>query len=283
MTATHTPPSDGERKTVRVVIVTAAVVLGLALVAGLTAVAVGVGSTRIVADAQPLPADLRVLNIDAGEVPIAVRILTDDDATEPRAEMRFISTAGNRHALDITSQADSARVTVRGQTPDWFRWARAGEVRIVLPPGMARGLTLISTQRYGALMVDTDLDRLEARIENGAVALRGAARTVEIHNQRGAIHSRAPIEVRDSFSATGIEGKISVDFQDPPPPRIRATLDRGSVELGLDGDGPFLVNASTGETEGRTVVRVPRTTDPGAAVSEITARAGAGSVVVDRT
>ncbi|CAJ1580888.1 hypothetical protein [[Mycobacterium] wendilense] len=281
MTITQPPAlSSGERATVRGVIVTAAVLFGVAVLTSLTVFAVGVGRARIIADAQPLPADLRMLTIDAGDVPMAIRIRTDDDATEPRVEMRFVSTAGHRQALDITTAADTARITLRGETPHWFRWARGGELKVVLPPGVSQGLTLTTTQRYGALMVDTDLTRLEARTDNGAVDLRGAAGTVEIHSLRGAIRSRAPIAVRDSFSATGVEGRISVDFQDPPPPRIRATLDEGQVELGLDGDGPFLVQAGTGDSGDRAVVRVPRTANPAEAVSEVTARVGSGSVIV---
>ncbi|CAJ1498721.1 hypothetical protein [[Mycobacterium] burgundiense] len=282
MTETSTPLTRGGRNTIRVVIVAAAIVLCLGVVTSLTTVALGVGRIRAIADTQTLPATLRTLHIDAANVPMAIRVVSDDEATEARVELRFVTTTGtNRHELDVTSDAESARVSVRGAAPGWLRWVRAGEVKVVLPPAAARGLTLNTAQRYGALMVDADLDKLVARTDNGAVILRGAARTTEIHNEHGSIHSRRPIAVRESFSANTVEGRISVDFQDPPPPRIEATTGQGEVTIGLGGDGPFLVQASTGAADGRTVVRVPRTSDPTEAVSEVTARSEFGSVTID--
>ncbi|BBZ32393.1 DUF4097 family beta strand repeat-containing protein [Mycolicibacterium confluentis] len=98
---------------------------------------------------------------------------------------------------------------------------------------------------------------------------------------KGVIHARQPLAVRESFSATSVDGDITVDFQDPTAQRIEATSGDGDVVLGLAGDGPFLVKASTEARHGVMVVRVPETLDPKRAVSTVIARSATGDVTVD--
>lgn len=275
-------PTEGGKSAIRVVLVVAAVLLCLGVVVTLTAAAVGIGRTRVIADSAELPAGLRALTIEAADLPVALRITSDPEATAPRADLRFLSAAGAQHrSLDVSSGPDGARLTLAGETAEWMPWARAGEVTVVLPPALANRLSLTTGQRFGVLMIDTDLDSLVARNDNGAVLLRGSARTVEVHNRHGAVHTRQPIEVRESFSANSVDGDISIDFQDVPPRRIDVASGDGDVALGLPGDGPFVVNASTGSGDGNTVVRVPQVVDSATAKSVVTARSGSGDVTVD--
>jgi len=129
-------------------------------------------------------------------------------------------------------------------------WARTGEITVVLPPKQGRRLSVSTTQQMGLLLVDADLDRLVARADDGAVILRGAARTVEVHDRDGSVHTREPISVRESFTVNSIDGDVSVDFRDVPPRRISVVTADGDINIGLPGDGPFAVQTSTG-SQGR--------------------------------
>jgi hypothetical protein len=275
--------SPGRRTTIRVVIVVAAALLCLGTLGGLTAAAIGLGNTRVIADSADLPGALRTLEIDAGDLPMAIRITSDPDASAPRTDLRLVSSTGSgRHRMDVTTDGGSARVSVSGEPPEWLRWAWAGELTVVLPPGMARGVSVTTTQRFGLAMFDADLDRVVAHNDSGAVLLRGAARSIEAHNQHGAVYSRRPLAVQETFTAVSVDGDITVDFQDPAPTRIEATSDGGDVVLGLAGDGPYLVNASTSTGRGDTVVRVPQTIDPQRAAATVIARSATADVTVDQ-
>ena len=104
--------------------------------------------------------------------------------------------------LDVTSDSAGTRVAIRGESPQWLHWARAGELTVVLPPRVSGQLHLTTIQRFGVLMVNADLDTLTARADNGAVTLRGSARTVEVRTHDGSVRTREPLSVRESFSAT---------------------------------------------------------------------------------
>jgi hypothetical protein len=261
--------------------VIAAAVLLLCGLGGLTAAAVGIGSTRVIADSQPLPASMRTLTINTGAVPMRVHIESDDDAREPRVEMRFvtISDAGEQ-SIDITSGVDT-RIDVRGRSADWLEWARAGELSVVLPPELGRRLTVTTDQQLGVLDVDADLDRLVARSMGGAVILDGSARSIEAEVRQGAVIAHDPILVRETFSANVTEGAIEVEFRDIAPRTIDATSADGSVTLGLPGDGPFLVNAMTAGNHGTAEVSVPQTANRADAKSVITVRSSGGNVVIE--
>ena len=80
-----TPPpelSRGARTALRSLVVVAAAVLLLCGLGGLTAAAVGIGNTRVIADSQTLPESMRTLTISTGAVPMRVQIESDDEARE---------------------------------------------------------------------------------------------------------------------------------------------------------------------------------------------------------
>lgn len=280
-----TPPpalSPAGRTGLRALVVIAAALLLVLGLGALTAVAVGLGSTRVVADSQALPATMRTLTVDTGSVPMSVQIESDADAREPRAELRFISTAdAGDHTLDIATGPDT-RISVRGTTPDWMEWARAGQLTIVLPPQLGQRLTVTTEQQLGVLKVEADLDRLVARSTGGAVILEGSARVIEAEVRQGAVVSDDPVRVRESFSANVIEGDVDVSFRDEPPSSIEATTSNGDVTLDLPGDGPFLVTAIAGTEYDNTQVRVPQTSDPAEAAATVMARTGRGDIVIEQ-
>ena len=275
--------SRGARTALRSLVVIAAAVLLLGGIGGLTAAAVGVGNTRVIADDQALPATMRTLTINTGAVPMRVHIESDDQAREPRVEMRFVTIRDTGdQSLDISSGVDT-RIDVRGRSADWLEWAGAGELNIVVPAELGRRLTVTTDQQLGVLDVDTDLDRLVARSMGGAVILDGSARSIDVEVRQGAVVANDPILVRESFSANVIEGDIEVDFRDVAPRTIDATSADGSVVLGLPGDGPFLVNAMTASDRDSAVVSVPQTADRAEAKSVITARSSGGDVVIEQS
>ncbi|MGB3485934.1 MAG: hypothetical protein WBB07_27400 [Mycobacterium sp.] len=270
------PPAG--RTAFRAVLVIAAALVLLTGIGGLTAAAVGIGNTRVIADAQPLPASMHTLTIDTGEIPMAVRIESDDAAREPRVEMRFVSASrGGEQALDITPGPDT-RIALRGESPGWLEWARTGELTVVVPPQVGEQLSVNTFQQFGVLHVDADLDQLTARNTGGAVILDGSARSIDVEVSHGAVVDEDRILVRESFTANVIDGYISVDFRDVAPRTVEAVTSDGDITLRLPGDGPFLVDASAGPDG--TVVRVPLARTAADAESVITARSVNGEVVI---
>ncbi|CAN5185571.1 hypothetical protein BH11ACT7_BH11ACT7_07800 [soil metagenome] len=285
-TLTPSPPPDlssGGRTALRAGVVVVAALVLLGSIGGLTAAAVGIGNTRVIADSQTLPASMRTLTINTGTVPMRIHIETDDDAREPRVDMRFVTVKQpGEQNLDIVTGPDT-RIEVRGRTAEWLEWARAGELTVVLPPEVGRRLTVTTDQRLGVLDVDADLDRLVARSTGGVVILDGSARSIQAEVEHGTIVAHDPILVRETFSATVIEGDIDVRFRDVAPRTVEATSDDGAVVLGLPGDGPFLVNAMTTSDHDSAEVRVPQTTNRNEAESVVTARTSGGDVVIEQT
>jgi hypothetical protein len=152
------------------------------------------------------------------------------------------------------------------------------EVTLVLPPRLARGLSLTTQQDDGALIVDAELGRLTARTADGSVFLNAGARRVEVTARDGDVVSRKPIAVGESFAAQSTDGEIDVTFAAAAPPTIEATTRDGDVTIALPADGPYLVRTRSGDA---TTVRVPETTDPARAVSVVTVRSDDGNVTVD--
>jgi Putative adhesin len=279
-----TPPtlSPGGRTAIRVLLIAAAAVLVLGTVGTLGAAAWGLSTFHVITDTEPLPSTMRSLVVDAGELPVAVRITADRAATEPRADMRMInSTRAGSHPLTVTNEAGETRVAISGEPSPYLQWGRAGEINIVLPPDVARRLTVTSQQETGVLMAQADVDQLIARTTNGPVLLSGSARRVEVHSVDGDVITRTAISVTESFSATTANGDIEVDFKDAAPRTLDATTANGDVRIGLPPRGPYVVNANTGDERGATVVRVPQTTNRTGAAPVITARSETGDVVID--
>jgi len=276
------PLSPGGRTAVRVTLIAAAAVLVVGTVVTLGAVAWGISSFRVITDSKALPSAMRSLVVDTGSVPVAVRIKTERDAREPRADLRMVNNMrADANPLSISTGREDARVTINGEPSAFLQWGRAGEITIVLPPELARKLTVTAEQNTGVLLAQADLDQLIARTDDGAVVLSGSARRVEIHNVNGEVVTRDPMLVSESFSATSVTGDIEVDFAETAPRTVDVSSQDGDVLVGLPGRGPYVVNANASEAQGATVVRVPQTADREAAAAVVTARSETGDVIID--
>ncbi len=276
------PLSPGGRTAVRALLIAVAVVLVVGAVGALGAVAWGISSFRVITDSKPLPSAMRSLVVDTGSVPVAVRITTDREAREPRADLRMVnSMRAGANPLAINMDRAESRITINGEPSRFLQWGRAGQITVVLPPDLARKLTVTAQQDTGVLLAQADLDQLIARTDDGVVVLGGSARRIEIHNVNGEVLTRDPIVVTESFSATSESGDIKVDFAESAPRTVDVSSQDGDVVLALPERGPYVVNANTGEGQGDTVVRVPQTSNRSTAAAVITARSETGDVVVD--
>ena len=277
------PLSPGGRNTVRVLLIVAAAVVLLGTVVSLGVTAFGLSAMRVTKDTQPLPAAMRSLTIDTGRLPTLIRIVADRAAAEPRVDLRQVDKKQSAGAaLVVTNDATGTRVTAGGQSSTFMNWHHGGQLTVTLPPELARKLSVTVQQEDGALMAQADLDQLIARTEDGAVFLSGSARRIEIDSRDGSVITRDPISVSESFTATATDGDINVDFKDAPPRTLDVTSRDGDVKIALPAPGPYLVNASTGDEDRTTVVRVPQTADRDAAAAVVTARAVDGDVTIDQ-
>ncbi|GAB09401.1 hypothetical protein GOARA_036_01330 [Gordonia araii NBRC 100433] len=287
MTALTAPPAadppphltSGGRNAFRALLVIAAALLLVLGLTGLGVAAWGVSHVRVVADHQALPATMRTLVVDTGEVPVAIRIDAERETREATADLRLVNTSeSGAHRLVVDTEGTETRVSIAGNPSPALKWARGGEITVSVPPEQARRLTVRTEQQLGAVIATADLDQLVARARDGAIVLRGAARSIEAHTVNGEIIAREPIAVAERFSATTSSGDITVDFRDTAPRTVEAVSRSGNVMIGLPERGPYLVKAQSGVSA---KVRVPETNDREAAVSEVTARSGTGEVVVD--
>ncbi|MEH3138677.1 MAG: DUF4097 family beta strand repeat-containing protein [Mycobacterium kyogaense] len=288
MTTLATPPapppavSPGGRTAIRSLLIVAAAVLVVGTVASLGVTAWGVSSFRIVADSAALPATLRSVTIDTGSVPVVVRISSDREATTPRVDMRMVnSVRAGSDPLSVAADGTSARVTIDAEPSALLNWGRASQITVVLPPDQARRTTVTTQQDTGVVMLEADIDRLVARTRDGGVVLGGAARDVDITAQNGDIDTRAAMSVSDTFRATTQSGDIDVEFS-AAPKTLAATTENGDVTVALPPPGPYVVDATTGQSWGSTVVRVPQTRDPRGAASTVSVRSETGDVTVDQ-
>jgi hypothetical protein len=274
------PLSPGGRTAVRVTLIVAAAVLVVGTVATLGTVAWGVTSYRVITDTKPLPTAMRSLVVDTGSVPVAVRITTDRDTREPRADLRMVnSTRAGANPLVVNADGTNVQVTISSERSMFMDWGRAGEITVVLPPELARRLTVTTQQDNGIVLAQADLDQLVARTDNGEVVLSGSARRIEIHTDNGDVVTRHPIMVTESFTATTDNGEIRVDFSDAAPRTVDATSDNGDVIVALPARGRYVVNATT--DNGDTAVRVPQATDRENATAVVTIRSQNGDVIID--
>jgi Putative adhesin len=274
------PLSPGGRTAFRIALIAAAAVLVVGTLASLGAVAWGIASFRVITDSKPLPSGIRAVVVDTGSVPVAIRITTDREAREPRADLRMVnSTRAGANPLVVNTDPTGARVTINDESSTFLQWGRAGEINLVLPPDLARKLTVTAHQDTGVLLAQADIDQLIAHTNTGAVLLSGAARRIEIHNLDGEVATRDPIRVTESFSATTETGDIKVDFAETAPRTVDVSSEDGDVVVALPARGPYVVNANSGH--GSTAVRVPQTTNRENAAAVVTARSENGDVVVD--
>ncbi|TFV57541.1 hypothetical protein E4P42_15065 [Mycobacterium sp. PS03-16] len=280
---TGPPPhlSPGGRTAIRGALIAAAALLLVGSLIGLGVTAWGVSSVRVISETQSLPPGTRTLVVDTGEVPVAIRIVTDEQAREPRAALRLVNMSDpGEHRLAVTTEGAESRVVLEGRPSPTLPWARGGELTVTLPPEQARRMTVRTQQDAGVVMAQADLDQLIARTTHGPVILRGSARRIEVQTVDGDVTARGAISVSERFVVNTSHGDIAVDFRDAAPATVEAVSRDGDIVLGLPGRGPYLVRAQSGES---TQVRVPETTNPAAAASEVTARTDDGSVVIVET
>ncbi|CAA0121875.1 Uncharacterised protein [Mycolicibacterium vanbaalenii] len=275
------PLSPGGRTAVRAVLIVAAAALVIGLVVTLSVFAWGVSTFRVVTDSAALPATLRSVMIDTGSVPVAIRITSDREAREPRVDMRMVnSTRAGSDPLSVDTDELSARVTIDAEDSPILDWGRASEITLVLPPELARRMTVTTQQQMGVVLAQADVDQLIARTGEGAIVLSGSANHIDITNERGDVHTREPVSVSETFRVVTQHGDVSVDFT-AAPKTIDAQSVNGDIVLALPRPGPYSVDATTGQRWGTTVVRVPQTRDPKNAVSVVTARSDTGDVIVE--
>jgi Putative adhesin len=266
---------------VRVVVLVAAAALVIGAVVSLSTLAWGVSTFRVVTDSTALPAALRSVTVNTGSVPVAIRITTDRGAREPRVDMRMVnSTRAGADPLSVNTDGTAAQVTIDAEDSPILDWGRASEITLVLPPDVARRLTVTTQQEVGVVFAQADLDALVARSRDGSVVLSGSARRIEISNEHGDVATREPISVTESFRAVTQSGDVDVEF-DGAPKTVEARTEHGDVELALPQPGPFVVNATTAHDWGSTVVQVPQTRDESEAVSVIDAHSETGDVAVE--
>lgn len=275
------PLSPGGRTAVRALLIIVAAVLVLGTVGSLATLAWGISSFRVVTDTTTLPTTLRSVAIDTGSVPVAVRITSDRDAREPRVDMRMVnSTRAGSDPLSVNTDGTTAQVTIDAEESPFLDMGRASEITLVLPPELARRLTVTTQQEVGVVFAEADVDQLIARTDEGAVVLSGSARHIEITTSHGDVHTREPISVSESFRAVTQDGDINADFAGAPK-----TLDvqsgNGDIVLALPRPGPYVVDATTGQEWGSTVVRVPLTREREDAAAVVTARSESGDVIVE--
>ncbi len=281
--ATPPPPlSPGGRTAFRLALIAAAAVLVVGTLISLGTVAWGIASFRVITDSKPLPVAMRSVVVDTGSVPVVVRITTDREAREPRVDLRMVnSTRAGANPLVVNADPAGTRITINGEPSAFLHWGRAGEIRLVLPPDLARKLTVTTQQETGVVLAQADIDQLIASTDTGAVVLSGAARRIEVHNVHGEVVTRDPIRVTESFSATSETGDIKVDFAETAPRTVDAISQDGDVIVALPARGPYIVNANTGAEQGDTVVRVPQTTNRENAAAIVIARSETGDVIID--
>jgi hypothetical protein len=262
---------------VRAALVIAATVLVIGSVVSLGVTAWGINSLRVSTDRQDLPDGMRALTIDASDA--TVHVTSDPQVTTPRVDLRALhSTRGVQQHLEVAADAGVTRLFVTPKSREFMDFARMGEVTVTLPPRLAGALFVSAQQDDGTLVVDADLDRLVAHNTDGNVMLNGGAHVVEITAKDGNVVARKPLAVTDSFVAESVNGNVDATFANPAPHRIEATTRDGNVAITLPPTGPYLVRTQSSDA---TSVRVPETTDPARAVSEVMVRSDDGNVVVD--
>ncbi|MFI5510317.1 hypothetical protein ACIA48_22865 [Mycobacterium sp. NPDC051804] len=259
----------------RIGLVFIAAVVVLSSMTGLGAVAYGLVNARLITDARVLPASIKMLTVANGDVPVAIRVVTDAGVSEPSVGLRMLTRADDS-PLVVEYHAGASRLTIGGSRPGLLGFSGIGEVKIVLPPHIARGLSVSVNQRSGSLTFDADLDQLIVRSDNSTVTLGGSARVIDIDVHNGDISTSNRIAVTESFTAETKSGNLSVEFR--AAPRTTEAIANGDVDVGLPAPGRYRVTTQSERPDGKTTVTVRETTDPSA--PSVTARSKIGNVVV---
>jgi len=140
--STEAPSPKARRNgtAVRVVLAVIGVLVTLGSLVSLGVLAVGFGSIRVVTETRALPSDMRLLSIDTGDVPAVVRVVTDASVREPRVDLRMVTRGQTQ--LDVADDAADSRVTLSDNGSGFLWFNRTGEIRVILPPAVARDLSV---------------------------------------------------------------------------------------------------------------------------------------------
>ncbi|RAV13522.1 hypothetical protein DQP55_10105 [Mycolicibacterium sp. GF69] len=217
---------------------------------------------------------MRSLSIDTGGIPVPVGISADADAKQPRVELRMVTRTDDTR-LSIASENTGSRVTL-GTGGSAFRWLVGTGLNVVLPPDVARKLSVTVNHRTGSLSTDADLDQMTVNSGDGTVALSGSARSIDVDVRHGDITTKSRIAVTESFSASTQDGSISIEFR--AAPRDIEAIASGNVTVGLPGLDAYRVRAGSEAPNGSTTVTVPETSDPSA--PKVTVRSVTANVSV---
>lgn len=268
------PPSVSRTQStvMRVVLFLVGALIVVTSLVSLGVLATGLGGTRVVTDSKALPAGIRTLSIDAGDVPVAVHVITDANATAGRVDLRLVTNSDDTE-FTVAEDGDGSRIRLRDNGSGFLWFKRTGEMRVVLPSDTARDLSVTVDQGAGSLSVDSTLRQLVAKTDSSA-SLAGSARVMDV-DARGDITTGSAIAVADSFKAHSGSGSISTEFR--AAPRALEATAHGDVKVQLPGPDPYRVRAVSDPNRG-SMVTVPQT--PSATASQVTARSENGNVEV---
>lgn len=158
--AHETPPalSGGHRTAMRVSLAVIAVVVTLGSLVSLGVIAFGLSSIHVVTDTRALPVSTRSLTVDTGDIPVAVRLVTDADAREPRVELRMV-TRGDGTQLTVVEDATNSRITLSDSGSGFLWFKRTGEMKVILPPDVARDLSVTVNEQDRSPANEASLDQ----------------------------------------------------------------------------------------------------------------------------
>lgn len=269
-------PSGG-RTAVRVALVVIAAFAVLATLGTFGALAAGLASLRVLTDTKALPAGMRSLTIESDGGDAFVRITADPNATAPRVDLRRVTQSSDARLL-VTNDAAGTRVKLGDGNAKFLPWKGHVSIKVVLPPDVARKLSVTVNQPRGAVASDADLDQLVATGDEGEIILGGGTvRRVDVKIRKGDISTSAPIAVSESFRAVSESGDISVEFRTAP--RTTEAIAGDDVTVGLPGPGPYRVRAQTETPGSEPTVRVRETADMNAPA--VTAISKSGNVLIN--
>nr|CRL78327.1 hypothetical protein CPGR_04614 [Mycolicibacterium malmesburyense] len=271
------PPviTSAARRTARFVIIVIAALAVLGTVGCLGVVSFALATSRVLTETGELPLGMRSLDIDTGGAPVPVRVFSDADAKQPRVDLRLVTRSADTR-LSVANEGTGSRVTLDADGSA-FLWLAGSGMNVVLPPDIARQLSVTVNRRAGPIDIGADLNHLLVRSDDGSVALGGSARLVDVDVRRGDITTTTRIAVTESFHASTQNGAIDVEFR--AAPRKIETTASGNVTVGLPSLGGYRVRAGTEASNGSTTVTVPETTDPGA--PSVTVRSKTANVSVE--
>lgn len=138
--------SGGNHAAMRVVLIVIGALVALGSLVSLGVLAKGVGDIRVVTETRTLPADIRSLSIDTGDVPVAVRLITDADASEPRVDLRLVTSSDDTQ-LAVAEDGAGSRITLSDNGSGFLWFDRTGEIKIILPPDVAKELNVTVNQQ----------------------------------------------------------------------------------------------------------------------------------------